>query len=108
MKHTMAVVALPLILVLTGGCATPRSAHKGTGLCEVLIEVTDIDDGVTAKITSQKPERVKMIQEHWAQKQEANRKARQEGSCGCKHRHAEGCKACKCAHACGKCPGHKQ
>ena len=80
MRFVITVIALSLALVMTSGCATSNSAARQKGMSEVAIEVTNIDNGVTVKVTSEKPERVKMIQKHWAEKQEAHRRARQTAS----------------------------
>jgi rhodanese-related sulfurtransferase len=57
------------------GCASPR-VQPADGRREVDIHVTKIPNGVVARVTSAKPQRVDMIRRHWAQKEKAHRAAR--------------------------------
>lgn len=93
--------ALALVAYATSG---KYHSKKESALCsryyeamkDVKIEVTNTTEGIIVKVTSNKPEVVKLIQEYWAKKTV--------NPC-CKH--IEGSDECKEAHKNGKCTGHK-
>jgi len=59
------------------------------------VKVTNISNGVTITITSDKPEQIKAIQERFANFGKWN------------GQHAEGSEACQKAHESGQCQGHE-
>jgi rhodanese-related sulfurtransferase len=71
----IAVAGAVLVAILAAGGCMQRPCQMGQGLKEVSIRVAEIPNGVVVSVTSAKPDRVKRIREHWAQKQKANRMA---------------------------------
>ena len=68
---------------------------------EAKLEVTNIDNGVVVKVTSDNPKAVKQIQERWA-----NCKEHHSTGTPC-HGHKAGSAKYKGKHKSGKCTGHK-
>lgn len=62
-----------LVAYATGGKGHHEEGSYNEAMKDVKVEVTDTAEGVIVKVSSNKPEVVKLIQEHWAKHQEAHK-----------------------------------